>query len=178
MFFHVTDAALMDVVEGTATGRVLAHVTSCARCRSRVDEARGALAWAAPATVPEPVPSYWEVLRRHVARRLEESPAPAVRSRRPIWAAAAVGGAALAVVLAVGPGQAPREAETVAVAALPAWTPLPSTVADPGLPAIEEAAPAALDCAGVADCLAGLTEEESADLAEALRDQIGHGGIL
>ena len=91
MWTHVSDAALMDVVEGAAGERAEQHVAQCAGCRARVDEARAALGFAAAAAVPEPIPAYWDVMRRRVAHALVE--APAARSRRPLWAAAAVAGA-------------------------------------------------------------------------------------
>jgi hypothetical protein len=182
MWTHASDAALMDVVDGTAADRVFSHVTSCARCRARVDEARGALVWAEQVAVPEPVPSYWDVFRRHVARRIAET--PAAPKGRPLWAAAAVAGAVLAAILTVVPGPAPRPAESIAGSALPAWSPLPSAEEDAALPLLEEAAPAvaasapALECADVAECVAGLTDEESSELADALRRQLGDGRTL
>ena len=87
MWTHVSDAALMDVLEGAAGDRARDHVAACKRCRARVEDARTALDWTVQAAVPEPVPSYWEVFRRRVARALVE--APAARSRRPLWVAAA-----------------------------------------------------------------------------------------
>jgi hypothetical protein len=182
MWTHASDAALMDVVDGTAGDRVLSHVRDCPRCGTRVEEARGALAWAEAAVVPDPIPSYWDVLRRHVARGIAE--APAAPSRRPLWAAAAVVSAAVLVaLLSAVPGPAPRSAEKVAGPALPAWSALPPADEDPGLPLLEQAAPAvaaftAVECGDVAECLAVLTDEESAELADALRDQLGSGRTL
>jgi hypothetical protein len=182
MWSHASDAALMDVLDGTAGDRVLSHVKGCARCGARVEEARGALAWAEAVAVPEPIPSYWDVFRRHVARRLAET--PAAPSRRPLWAAAAaVSAAVLVAVLTVVPGPARHPAEKVAGSALPAWSPLPPLDEDPGLPLLEEAAPAvaastAGECADVAECVAVLTDEESAELADALREQLGSGRTL
>lgn len=181
MWTHASDAALMDVLDGTAGDRVLAHVRGCARCGARVEEARGALRWVETVAVPDPIPSYWDVLRRHVARGIAET--PAAPSRRPLWAAAAVSAAVLVAVLAVVPGPAPRPLESVAGPALPAWSPLPPVDEDPGLPLLEEAAPAvaastAVQCADVAECVAVLTDEESAELADALRAQLGSGRTL
>jgi hypothetical protein len=105
MWTHVSDAALMDVVEGAAGERAEKHVAQCAGCRARVDEARAALGFAAAAAVPEPIPAYWDVMRRRVAHALGE--APAARSRRPLWAAAAVAGAAVIAFLTVGPAKDP-----------------------------------------------------------------------
>lgn len=172
----------MDVLDGTAGDGVLSHVQGCARCRARVDEARGGLAWTDQVTVPEPVPSYWDLFRRHVARRIAETPAPP--SRRPLWAAAAAAGAVLAAVLTLVPGSAPRATDPVVARSLPAWTPLPPAEEDATLPLLEEAAPAvaasaaALECGDVAECVSALTDEESGDLADALRQELGGGRAL
>jgi hypothetical protein len=181
MWMHASEAALMDVLDGMAGDGVLSHVQGCARCRARVDEARGGLAWTEQVTVPEPVPSYWDLFRRHVARRIAET--PAAPSRRPLWAAAAAAGAVLAAVLTVGPGSAPRATDPIAARSLPAWTPLPPAEDDAALPLLEEAAPAvaasvAVECSDVAECVGSLTDEESGDLADALRQQLGRGRAL
>jgi hypothetical protein len=185
MWTHVSEAALMDVLDGTAGDGVLSHVQGCARCRTRVDEARGGLRWTEQVTVPEPVPAYWDVFRRHVARRIAET--PAAPSRRPLWAAAAAAGAVLAAVLTVGPGSAPRGADPIAaraLPALPAWSPLPAAEDDLALPLLEEAAPtmaassAALECGDVSECVGALSDEESSELADALRQQLGGGRAL
>ena len=182
MWTHVSDAALMDVVEGAAGERAAQHVAQCAQCRARVDEARAALGFAAAAAVPEPIPSYWDVQRRRVARALVE--APAARSRRPLWAAAAVAGAAVIAVLTVGPTKVPVPVRATPSAALPAWSPLPAADEDPALPILEVVAPtvatampAAL-CSDVSECVAGLTDDESRELADALRAQLAQGRTL
>ena len=117
-----------------------------------------------------------------MARRIDET--PAAPSRRPLWAAAAVAGAVLAAVLTLVPGPAPRPSDSIAGSALPAWSPLPPADEDAALPLLEEAAPAvaastaAVECADVAECVAGLTDEESGELADALRQQLGSGRAL
>jgi hypothetical protein len=182
MWTHASEAALMDVLEGTAGDKVLAHVRSCARCAVRVEEARGGLAWTEEVTVPEPVPSYWDVLRRHVARRIAETPAPP--SRRPVWAAAAAAATIVAAMLTVLPGSVAPPSSPVVAGSLPAWSPLPPEDEDPALPLLEEAAPAvaasavSLECGDVAECVTALTDEESGDLADALREQLGGGRAL
>jgi hypothetical protein len=182
MWTHASEAALMDVLDGTAGDGVLSHVQSCARCRARVDEARGGLAWTEQVTVPEPVASYWEVFRRHVARRIAEAPAPP--SRRPIWAAAAAAATVVAAVLTVMPGAVAPPSDLTVARSLPAWSPLPPADEDPALPLLEEAAPAvaasaaSLECGDVAECVTSLTDEESGALADALRQQLEAGRSL
>jgi hypothetical protein len=182
MWTHVSDETLMDVVEGAAGDRALGHVAGCARCRVRVDEARFALGLTIRAALPEPAPMYWEVMRRRVTQRLSE--APPARSRRPLWAAAAVAGAAM-VVLATGVRvRPPVEPPLHATATLPAWSALPSADQDPGLPVLENIAPtmaaaaSSVDCPDLADCVAGLSDDESRALAEALREKIAQGRTL
>ena len=182
MWTHVSDAALMDVVEGTGGDRAQRHVAGCARCRARVDEARTALGFAAAAAVPEPIPAYWDVMRRRVAHALVE--APAARSRRPLWAAAAVAGAIVIAFLTVGPAKDSLSPQAPKVAALPAWSPLPEADEDPSLPILEVVAPtvaAAMPsaiCSDVSECVVGLTDDESQELADALRAQLAKGRTL
>ena len=182
MWTHVSDAALMDLIEGTAAERVQRHVAACAPCRSRVDDARIALGLVPLAAVPEPVPAYWDVMRRRVAHALVE--APAVRSRRPLWAAAALAGAAVIAAIGLRPGPAPVVPQAIPMAALPAWSALPPTDEDPALPLLEEVAPVVaaatptVECSDVSECVVGLTDEESRDLADALRAQLAQGRTL
>jgi hypothetical protein len=183
MWTHVSDAALMDVVEGAAGERAEQHVARCAGCRARVDEARAALGFAAAAAVPEPIPAYWDVMRRRVGHALVE--APAARPRRPLWAAAAVAGAIVIAFLTVGPAKKdPVSAQAPKVAALPAWSPLPEADEDPSLPILELVAPtvaAAMPsalCPDLSECVVGLTDDESQELADALRAQLAHGRTL
>jgi hypothetical protein len=182
MWTHVSDAALMDVLEGVAADRVRDHVAACERCRARVADARTALDWTAQATLPEPVPSYWDVFRRRVAQALVE--VPAARSRRPLWAAAALAGAAMVAVLMVGPAPGPVSPPVTPAVALPAWSALPPADEDPSLPILEQVAPtvaattpAAL-CSDVSECVVGLTDDESRDLVDALRAQLAQGRTL
>jgi hypothetical protein len=183
MWTHASDAALMDVLDGTASDRILSHVSGCERCRARVEEARAAMTLAVGAAAPEPAPIYWEAMRRQVARGLAGPSRP--RFRRPLWAAAAVAGAAMAALVAVRPGPTPVEPSPAATtAALPAWSPLPPADEDPGLPVLEQVAPMvvaaspALECGDVAECVTGLDDEESRALTEILREEMGEGRAL
>jgi hypothetical protein len=182
MWTHVSDETLMDVVEGAAGDRALAHVTDCHRCRTRVDEARSALGLVGQAALPEPAPMFWEVMRRRIAHRLSEAP-PARGRTRPLWAAAALAGAAM-VVLATGVGIRPAvEPPHPIAAALPAWSALPPAEEDPGMPVLETVAPTvvsapSVECPDVAECVAGLSDDESRALADALREKIAQGRTL
>ena len=181
MWTHLSDAVLMDLVEGAGGERAERHVAACASCRTRVDEARTALGWTAAATVPEPIPSYWGVMRRRVAQALVE--APATRSRRPLWAAAAAAAGLIAVVV-LGPAKAPAPPPAMPAASLPAWSPLPPADQDPALPMLEFVAPTvaaatpAAFCSDVSECVVGLSDEESGELADALRAQLAAGRTL
>ena len=55
---------------------------------------------------------------------------------------------------------------------MPAWSPLPAAEEDPGLPVLQALGPGvapAVECGGLADCLADLSDEESRDLVRTLR---------
>jgi len=182
MWMHASDDGLMEVLDGSAADRVLSHVASCGRCRARVDEARGALTLARSAAMPEPTPLYWDVLRREVARRVAGERQGS--SPRPLWAAAALAAAALVAALAVVPRRAVLPPGAVSPAALPAWSALPPAEDDPGLPVLEHVAPAvvaaapAAECLDLAECVAGLSDDESRALADELRHELAQGRSL
>lgn len=183
---HVADDELMDVVDGTARIRALTHVSRCTRCQVRVDEARGGLALAVEAGVPEPSPLYWDALRSRVGAGLADLPAAgAVRSRfRPVFAGALVAaGAALAGVMLL-PIHSPMPSTNATVASsLPAWSALPEE--DPNLEVLEgletqvaDIVPVTAECHDWAECVAGLDEAEGRALAVALRKELGAEGAL
>jgi hypothetical protein len=184
MWTHVPDAALMDLVEGSASDRVRAHVAGCASCRARVEDARGGLSWAREASVPEPVPAYWDVQRAQVARAI--AGAPAGVGHRRMWTVAALAGAAMLALVTVVPAPhvgAPT-ARPTASAVLPAWSALPPADEDDSLDVLAGAAEVAtaaapvLECSDVAACVGSLSDEESRALAEALKQQLATGGSL
>lgn len=172
---HLREEALIDVFEGAAEAAARAHVHACAECKARLEELREGRTLAEVAKVPEPSPLYWDDFRQHVGRRIASEQS----SRRflgPVLAAAAL----LAGVALFWPEASPPPAAGV-VRSLPAWTALPSGE-DAGLsvlmalgPRAEDLEPA-LGCAGTAECLAELTEEESLALADVLRREIEVGG--
>jgi hypothetical protein len=162
----------MDVLEEAEGGPAGAHLAACAACAARLAEAKGGLALAHAVDVPEPPPFYWQSFRRQVAGRVES--AAGVRAWRgwllPGFAAAV----AVAAVLILGPrpsqGPVPPPARP-----LPAWSALPPAEEDPGLPVLQALGPEldpGLDCVGLAECLAELSDEESADLVRALRPAV------
>jgi len=167
---HASDERLTQLLD---SGRPDAgdHVETCPACRSRLDAAREALAWASEAQVPEPSPLYWTAFRAQVSRRIDSERAR--RRRFGLWSglAAAAGLAGAVAFLARGPEPSPA-----ALAVLPAWSALPSAEDDAGLAVLEALAPVSLElaeCRGLDDCLGDLSEAESLELAEALRQEMG-----
>jgi hypothetical protein len=175
MSTHVSDDALLDLALGEGAAAAREHAAACESCARRVAEARASLELARRSDVPEPSPLYWESMRRGVSRRIAEEGARASRFQLLVPVAAA---AALVAVLLTAP--AVRREGPVA-RPLEAWSPLPAAEEDEGLQVLEGVALASGDLAewdearGLADTLAGLTDEESRVLAEALRER-GQGG--
>jgi hypothetical protein len=177
MWTHPTDAALMDVVEGTAAEGVLAHVARCARCRQRAEDAEAALVWTRGATVPDPAPSYWDLFRRRLASGIEAPAVPTHHGR--LWTAGLLAAAAVAALVIVVPSPAVKRPSGPAAPALPAWSALPPADDDASLALLEHAAPAAaaaapaLECPNLTACVAGLSDDESRALVDELRAEIG-----
>jgi hypothetical protein len=182
MVSHVPESKLLDVLEGTDADR--AHIEACAQCQARLAEAQAGLALAAGAEVPEPSPLYWDALRRQVSRRLDEESAlrPAFWRRVPLGPALAAA-VVLAGIVAYLP-LAGHHPTAVPERPLPAWSALPPADEDEGLDVLRAVAPAVADasvpapCAGVADCVADLSDEESRILAERLRQEMAQGKRL
>jgi hypothetical protein len=172
---HLEDDVLLDALEGTETDEARAHLAACAGCRGRLDEARGGLALAADAVVPEPSPLYWASFRRQVERRLES---PLHRLLRPSLLAPLLAAAAAVVVAiwAPRPGLAPPGGAPAAV--LPAWSVLPAAEEDEALMVLGavmsagDEVPVAASCTGAACIMADMSDEESAALADALRREL------
>jgi hypothetical protein len=165
---HLSDGELLDLVGADAPEHAAEHLRGCRACAQRLRDARDGLALARAGALPEPSPPDWRSFQAELKRRIETAPA---RPRLvPALAAAAALVAALLVV-SPRPSRAPDP-----VAPLPAWTPLPPAETDVGLWVLEQALVAADDlaavapgCAGVGDCLASLSDDETAALAEVLR---------
>ncbi len=177
MLDHVRDDELMDAAEGIAAPDVRRHVLACAACREKVAEAAGGWDLARAADVPEPPPLFWDTFRRQVGRRVGSER----RLRPTVWAPALA--AAAAATIAIGM-LAPRPGTVEPVSTLPAWSASLTGVDDTGLAqlnlldAAEPDALAAAECRRLADCLSGLSEEETIALAEVLSDEFGPGNDL
>jgi hypothetical protein len=167
---HLSEERLMDVLEGTSTPAERAHAAACPDCDARVAEARDALATAATADVPEPPGAYWEVLRRHVGRRIAEERRPGGRFRWlvPVGAATAI----LAVLVLADHRPPPTPVPTL----LPAWSALPPADEDSGLTALSvvngDLAPWE-ESQGLGAFVAGLSDDDTATLVEALQHERG-----
>ena len=173
---HLTDERLMDLVDGAREREAERHAAECADCAARLAEAREGLALARTAEVPEPAGLYWQSFRKKVADRVG-SAASSPRWRGwlvPVFAATV----ALAAVVSLLPRQAPEAPPSPALTLAP-WSPLPA--ADTDLPVLQALGPdldPALDCGGLAECLADLSDEESQDLVRMLRPAVKDDGSL
>jgi hypothetical protein len=177
MSAHLSSQTMTDVIEGGGTPSEWAHVASCAKCRSQLEDARIALELATKAEVPDPPGLYWEALRRNVSRRIAEEPAR--RSRWGRWTPLAVVSAAAVVLAVFVVGRAPAPSE--AVRALPAWSALPPVEEDDGLAVVSGLAEDELadwdEGQGLGAFVAGLSDEESEALVAALRVQRPEGEL-
>lgn len=172
---HPSPDELLDALDGLAVSEVRAHVDGCSDCRDRLADAREGLRLAAEAEVPEPPDAYWQMFPGHVARRAEEAP----KGWWPRRAAPGLIAAAMAL-MAIGAALFARRPPPSHDVTLPEWSALPAgedsslTVLQAMEPTDEELR-AAAGCLGAAECLAGLSEEESEALAEALRQDLPAG---
>ena len=177
---HVSEAEILDAVDGAAGFGIEQHLDGCPDCRRRADEIREAWRLAEEADVPEPPALYWEAFRRNVSRRIDAAP-PA--SRALPLAAALAAAAALAGLAILAPwrgGGGVRGLPAAGADTLPAWTALPDPGDDTGFQVLEALAVSQEVAIGpecrLAECLATLSDEESRALAEALRTSLGPAG--
>jgi hypothetical protein len=176
---HLSEAGIMDAVDGAAGFEIEDHVERCPDCRRRAGEVRQAWRLAEQADVPEPPALYWEAFRRNVSRRIA---APAPVSRRLPLAAALAAAAVLAGLAVLAPWRGAERARDLPEAGdtLPAWTALPEAGDDTGLQVLEALAVSPDVAIGaecrLAECLVALSDEESRGLAEALRTSLGPAG--
>lgn len=168
---HLSEEGLIDVLEGTSTPAERAHAAACPECDARIVEIRDALAVAAEADVPEPPGAYWEVLRRHVGRRIAEERRGGGRLR---WLVPLGAAAAIVAALFLGIHQPPQTRPVPTL--LPAWSALPPAEEDSGLTALSavngDLAPWD-ESQGLGAFVAGLSDEETATLVEALQQERG-----
>jgi predicted transcriptional regulator len=106
---HLTEAELVDLMDGVLPDGRRAHIQACAACQARATDIEWALGRAAWAEVPEPSPLFWN----HLSARIHDavaSPEVAAGPERAWWGRAAwVGLGSLACVVALsismrGPG--------------------------------------------------------------------------
>ena len=175
---HLTDEGLMDVLDGASGGSAARHLAGCASCAERLAEAREGLSLARAADIPEPSDFYWQAFPRRVAAQIEAA-GPSPRRWRgwlvPAFATALAVAAAVAIVPRPEPEATPAPAHRLA-----AWSALPPAEADPGLPVLQAVASdldPAVDCGGLAECLADLSDEESQDLVQILRPAVKDGSL-
>jgi hypothetical protein len=180
---HMGEDALVDLLDGVASAEARAHAASCLHCRARLDQAVSGLDLAQSADIPEPSPLFWQSFRRQVDQRIEAGdPSTAWRGHAalPWLAAAAALIVAVAVLLPHAPAPAPVGAPSAAV--LPAWSALPPADEDAGLDLLAAVVPGnsglgpLAECQGLGECMteaAGLSEEESATLTDALQRELG-----
>jgi hypothetical protein len=180
---HVPDERLLDVMEGRGAAD-RAHVEACPQCRARLAEAKAGLELASVAGMPEPLPLYWEALRRQVSRRLDEDAVGRPAFWRRVWLGPVVAAAAVLVGIVTFLPKATHQPTPAPQQHLPAWSALPPADEDEGLdflravaPAVADAAPSAV-CSGVAECVAALSDEESQALTDRLREEIDEGRKL
>jgi len=166
---HVSDERLMDLLEGGGGRSEREHARACGACAARLGEARSGLELARAAEVPEPSSLYWQAMRRGVGKRIAEEP------RRTAWWSWLIPlAAAAAVVVYLSP-----RPEVAPAPPLPAWSALPPAEEDPGQAVLEGLAVAdgglgAWDEGrGLGAFVAGLSDEESNALVEALGDPGG-----
>ena len=182
---HPAEEILLAAVRGEGDASTRAHLEGCGPCRERVAQAREGLDLAERARhVPEPSPLYWESFRREVGERiaaLKEAAWPARFWRRfgPALVPAAVAAALLvALVPAVRRTFSPVPTPGPL---LPAWEALPAAADDGALDVLRGLAlqgtglQAATECGSLMECLGEMNDEESQDVAAALRGALPEG---
>jgi hypothetical protein len=170
---HLTEDAVLRMLDGMADPSDRAHAGACEACAARVREVEEGLALAREGSeVPEPSPLYWDSFRRQVGQRIAEEPASPARWRRFFRLGALLpAAAAAALLLGVIPWREVQAPAPDSAKVLPAWEALPSGAEDAGLVVLEGLAldgsdlEAAAGCRGVVDCLVALSDEESQDVA-------------
>ncbi len=176
---HLSDEMALEAVDGVPGDEAKAHLAACAECDLRVEELRSTLHAVRGSGVPEPPAEYFAALRREVRRRIDAEPAGG-RWRTWLWLPALASGGAMALIVALA--LAPAQGGRVAPPTLPAWTAAPVDE-DVALTAVRGLGPTPEDVAvatgqlGIADEVVSLSDEESADLVQAVRTEIRSGAL-
>jgi len=111
---HLSPDQLLDVAEGTRTGREFPHLESCALCARQLADLRNAISAASAVQVPEPSPLFWDHLSARIRTAVEIDP-PARGSRwfrGAGWRLAALAAVVGAILLVIWPGS-PRVSSPV-----------------------------------------------------------------
>ncbi len=170
MSWHLPDERIIDAMDGLATPSERDHAASCAACRARIEEAAQGLEVARGADMPEPSPPYWDAFRRQVSRRV------VVEGRISWWWRLGPALAAAAALIVLVPALRAPVPATPRV--LSPWAALPAAEDDSGLSVLAGVAGSGVDLvavregSGLAEELAGLSDEDSQALAEALRQRL------
>jgi anti-sigma factor RsiW len=170
---HLSEARLVEALEGLGDEGTREHLAECEACAARLGEMERTVRLASGAEVPEPSPLYWETFRQQVGRRIEEAPPRAGWSRFWVPGLAAAVVAGLAIVSFVPASHPPLATPT---GVLPAWSALPEDD-DAAMTVLRSLGPSEDDIepfeggGGVAERIAGLSDDESRRLAEALRGE-------
>ena len=166
---HLDEETLLDVMEGQATADAARHARECAACAARVAEAREGWSLASSADVPAPSPLFWTAFRSRLASSIG---APARRPRLPLFAPALLAAAAMIAAVFYLPGGSPT-------------TPRGAVPIARSSPVLEETAfeaPVLVEdlgeCPDVAECVAGLSDDDSRALADALRAELAENSDL
>ena len=186
MASHLKEEALLAATRGDEDAGARAHLEGCEVCRERVAQGKEGLALAGLASdVPEPSYAYWESFRDQVRDRIAAEKAPfwAARFWRRFGLASLVPAAAAAAFLIAVVPVARRSlgAMTSPGPVLPAWEALPATADDGAFDVLRGLAlqgadlQAATECLGVVECLGEMNDEESQELADALRHELPEG---
>ena len=159
---HLSDAELVDAVEGALTPARRTHADSCGRCRAAVIRLGSVLREVSSADVPEPSPLFWD----HFSARVRDAVAaeqPA--SSRWAWASLrapwiqVVAFCAIVISVASAAWFVRPSDESKSVATVASTTPLlPSTVANPSEELTETDDPAWVVLSAAA---ADLTDQET-----------------
>jgi len=166
---HLDDETLLDVMEGHAAADAARHARECAECAARVAEAREGWSLAASAEVPAPSPLFWTAFRSRVASAIA---APAHRPRLPLFAPALLAAAAMIAAVFYLPGGSlttPRGAVPIARSS----PVLEETASE--VPVLEDELG---ECPDVAECVVGLSDDDSRAFADALRAELAGNGDL